>query len=170
MTIHQYNKGVDEWADGAYAFAIRCGGSSEDSKDAVQEAFTVLWEKRDSVPYEKGRSFLLSVVYRQMMNHFRRLGRMEYKWDINDDDFSSPPESPPNEQFDRKTVLQHCLDQMKPQQRALLRLRDIEGYSYKEMADMLSLSEQQVMVYLFRSRITLKKLLKANGIDSLDDI
>jgi RNA polymerase sigma-70 factor (ECF subfamily) len=36
-------------------------------------------------------------------------------------------------------------------------LRDLEGYSYQEIAEQLQLSEAQVKVYLFRARVKIKK-------------
>ena len=45
-------------------------------------------------------------------------------------------------------------------------LKDVEGYSCKEIADMLSLTEKQVSVYLFRARVSLKKTLIALGYDN----
>ena len=44
----------------------------------------------------------------------------------------------------------------------LLLLRDLEGYSYKEMAEMTGLSEQQVMTYLYRARVKARKYLTEN--------
>ena len=38
-------------------------------------------------------------------------------------------------------------------------LRDYEGYSYREMAEMTALSESQVKVYIFRARVALKKYI-----------
>ena len=42
-------------------------------------------------------------------------------------------------------------------QKAILQLRDIDGYSYKEIAEVLNISEQQVQVYLFRARVAMRK-------------
>jgi RNA polymerase sigma-70 factor (ECF subfamily) len=39
-------------------------------------------------------------------------------------------------------------------------LRDLEDYSYKEIGDILELSDSQVKVYLFRARKKIKKQLK----------
>ena len=44
-------------------------------------------------------------------------------------------------------------------QRSLVLLRDLEGYTYKELATTLGISEQQVMVYLYRARTAMKKIL-----------
>ena len=47
-------------------------------------------------------------------------------------------------------------------------LRDYEGYSYQEIAEIAGLSESQVKVYIFRARTALKKELKS--IDNLIDV
>ena len=47
-------------------------------------------------------------------------------------------------------------------QRMLLLLRDMEGYSYKEMADITGLSDEQVMTYLYRARVRARKYLTEN--------
>jgi len=44
--------------------------------------------------------------------------------------------------------------------RIVLQLRDIEGYSTREVAELLSISEQNVKVRLHRARAALKKLLE----------
>ena len=54
-------------------------------------------------------------------------------------------------------VVQRYLDQLPEIQRTLILLRDYEGYSYQEMADMTSLSVAQVKVYIFRARMALKQ-------------
>lgn len=54
MTIEEYNKGVDEWADDAYRFARSCSCDDNKCRDAVQEAFAKLWERRKSVQIERG--------------------------------------------------------------------------------------------------------------------
>ena len=41
-------------------------------------------------------------------------------------------------------------------QRTIVQLRDIEGKSYKEIADVLQLTEEQVKVNLFRARQRIK--------------
>ena len=70
MTQKEYNNGVRLWADDVYRFAVRCG-DGEEAKDAVQEAFASLWERRENVEVEKGKSFLLTVVHNCMMSHHR---------------------------------------------------------------------------------------------------
>ncbi|MGX8713742.1 MAG: RNA polymerase sigma factor, partial [bacterium] len=42
-------------------------------------------------------------------------------------------------------------------------LAHVEGYSYAEIGETLSLSDSQVQVYLFRARVTMRKQLKQMG-------
>jgi RNA polymerase sigma-70 factor (ECF subfamily) len=68
-----------------------------------------------------------------------------------------------DESFESKDSLYKALDNIPSIQKSALVLKDIEGYSYKEISAMLNLSIQQVEVYIFRARVALKKeLLKMN--------
>ena len=44
-------------------------------------------------------------------------------------------------------------------QKSIILLRDIEGYTYNEIGQILDLTASQVKVYLFRARMKLKKQL-----------
>jgi RNA polymerase sigma-70 factor (ECF subfamily) len=44
-------------------------------------------------------------------------------------------------------------------QKSIILLRDIEGYTYNEIGQILDLTVSQVKVYLFRARMKLKKQL-----------
>ena len=56
-------------------------------------------------------------------------------------------------------VLERALARLDEQSRALVLLKDYEGYSYDEIAEITDLSESQVKVYLHRARKTLKEYL-----------
>jgi RNA polymerase sigma-70 factor (ECF subfamily) len=54
-----------------------------------------------------------------------------------------------------------AVNELNPTQKSLVLLKDYEGYSYKEIAEIMNLSESQVKVYLHRARILLKNKLSA---------
>ena len=60
---------------------------------------------------------------------------------------------------DVREAIERAADQLPDIQRAVLMLRDWEGYSYKEIAEITGLSDSQVKVYLFRARKKMKELL-----------
>lgn len=162
MTQKEYNNGVRLWADDVYRFAVRCGGGEEWSKDAVQEAYASLWECRERVEVEKGKSFLFTVVHNCLMSHHRHEQVHQQILPLLE------PERvvQPNERFDLQEALHKALGRLPEVQRAAVQLKDVEGYSCKEIANMLSLTEKQVSVYLFRARVSLKKTLIALGYDN----
>ena len=145
-----------------YRFAVRCGGGEELSKDAVQEAYASLWEKREQVEVEKGKSFLFTVVHNCLMSHHRHEQVHQQTLPLLE------PERvvQPDERFDIQEALQRALMRLPQVQREAVQLKDVEGYSCKEIAEMLSLTEKQVSVYLFRARVSLKKSLIALGYDN----
>ena len=57
-------------------------------------------------------------------------------------------------------VIEKSLSTLPPVQKSIILLRDLEGYNYKEIGEILELSEAQVKVYLFRARNKIKKQLK----------
>ena len=162
MTQKEYNNGVRLWADDVYRFAVRCGGGEELSKDAVQEAYASLWEKREQVEVEKGKSFLFTVVHNCLMSHHRHEQVHQQTLPLLE------PERvvQPDERFDIQEALQRALMRLPQVQREAVQLKDVEGYSCKEIAEMLSLTEKQVSVYLFRALVSLKKSLIALGYDN----
>jgi RNA polymerase sigma-70 factor (ECF subfamily) len=62
--------------------------------------------------------------------------------------------------FDLKAVLNEALDRLPEIQKTVVLLRDYEGYNYAEIAEITTLSESQVKVYIFRARQTLKEYIK----------
>jgi RNA polymerase sigma-70 factor (ECF subfamily) len=62
--------------------------------------------------------------------------------------------------FESNQVVDRALSILPPIQKSVVLLRDLEGYSYEEIGDILQLSPSQVKVYLFRARNKIKKQLK----------
>ena len=61
--------------------------------------------------------------------------------------------------FDLQEILHRAVDQLPEVQKSVLLLRDYEGYSYREIEEITGLSEAQVKVYIYRSRIFLKNYI-----------
>ena len=153
MELNDYNVCVKHWADAVFRFAYKCTGNREDAKDVVQAGFEVLWTKRKEVDPGKAKAFLFQVVYRQSVDMYRKNTRIEYKEEVQHS--GTYTQSNP----DLKKLLDKALDQLDEQSRALVLLKDYEGYSYDEIGQITELSESQVKVYLHRARKTLKQYL-----------
>jgi len=156
MTDKAYNECVDNFADGVYRFIVKNIRHTEDAQDIVQSAFEKLWVNRAQVLPEKAKSYLFTVAYHQMIDHIRKSNKMP----LSEDTFI--PHQPINqEQAELKQLLMRAVNQLNPTQKSLVLLKDYEGYSYQEIAEIMNLSDSQVKVYLHRARIILKNKLSA---------
>jgi RNA polymerase sigma factor (sigma-70 family) len=156
MTDKAYNDCVDNFADGVYRFIVKNIRHTEDAQDIVQSAFEKLWVNRAQVLPEKAKSYLFTVAYHQMIDHIRKSNKMPLS------DEASIPHQPINQaQTELKELLMRAVNELNPTQKSLVLLKDYEGYSYQEIAEIMNLSDSQVKVYLHRARIILKNKLSA---------
>ncbi|MEX2596520.1 MAG: RNA polymerase sigma factor [Salibacteraceae bacterium] len=150
MNVTTYNTIVDQWADALYRFALSLCRDDERSKDAVQDAFVKLWERKDQVNQHKVKSYLFTTVHHKIIDGFRRDQRHQGIDDtpIND--------STLQHNHDVQEVLHRALNTLPEMQKSVILLRDYEGYNYDEIAEITGLSLSQVKVYIFRGRQKLK--------------
>lgn len=60
---------------------------------------------------------------------------------------------------DLAEILDDALETLNENQRSIILLRDYEGYSYKEIGEIMRLNESQVKINIFRARVKLKSYL-----------
>ena len=63
-------------------------------------------------------------------------------------------------QRDRIRLVRQLINQLPEKQRSCMQLRDIEGKSYKDIAAVLDITEEQVKINIFRARQTIKEQFK----------
>jgi RNA polymerase sigma factor (sigma-70 family) len=155
MTQNEYNTCVINYSDGLFRFILKSNGHHDDAKDIVQMAYEVLWIKCNEVEFEKAKSFLFTVGYRKMIDLIRKRKNVTLKDEIPIHWGGVTATQP----IDLKHILNKALDELPAIQKQLVLLKDYEGYTYDEMAQITNISESQVKVYLFRARASLKKTL-----------
>jgi RNA polymerase sigma-70 factor (ECF subfamily) len=155
MTEKEYNDCVTEYADGVYRFIVKNLRHEEDAKDVVQTAFEKLWKNRPEIDGLKAKSYLFTIAYHQMIDHIRKQKRVQLKEDFPEQARIQEKQSNPQ----LRKVLETALARLNETQRALILLKDYEGYSYEEIGRITGLNESQVKVYLHRARIQLKTFL-----------
>src|ERR1700754_501802 len=79
MTEKEYNQCVTEYADNVYRFILKNLRHEEDAKDVVQTAFEKMWRNRNEVEYEKSKSYLFTIAYHQMIDHIRKMKRVQLR-------------------------------------------------------------------------------------------
>ncbi len=154
MTTAEYNLCVDIHADSVYRFVLKNLRDRESARDVIQETFTRMWERVDTISYEKSKSYLFTAAYHIMIDHLRKESR-----NTSYENLSWDKPAADSHYSDLKEVLDEAVQRLPNVQRSALLLRDYEGYSYKEIGDILGLNESQVKVYIFRARVAMKEYL-----------
>lgn len=154
MTRKEYNSTVDEFADGIFRFAMKHLRNEMSARDIVQETFAKVWSKHEEIAFEKAKSYLFTTAYHAIVDWVKkesRSGDIEYAPDYG---------VSPGVHFDVKEILNGALEKLPAIQKSVVLLRDYEGYSYEEIAEITGLNESQVKVYIFRARKSLKEYIK----------
>ncbi|MBC7949914.1 MAG: RNA polymerase sigma factor [Chitinophagaceae bacterium] len=154
MTEKEYNQCVKTYADNVYRFIVKNLKHEEDARDVVQTAFEKMWRNREEIDPVKCKSYLFTVAYHQMIDHIRKVKRVQLK-----EEFSAETRVHDKPAHNLKKVLEEALSRLSETQRSLVLLKDYEGYSYNEIGQITGLSESQVKVYLHRARVQLKEYL-----------
>lgn len=155
MTVDEFNESVDLYADNLYRFILKNVKDRDKAKDVVQDTYEKVWMKVSEVPSINAKSYLFTAAYRTMIDMFRREKRQVRMDDINCDNKLNHSKH----YSDLKSVLDEAVNKLPEIQRMVVMLRDYEGYSYKEIGEIATLSEAQVKVYIFRARIFLKNYI-----------
>ncbi|MFN5417819.1 MAG: RNA polymerase sigma factor [Flavobacteriia bacterium] len=155
MNAREYNIAVDTYADNIYRFALKHLKNEMSAKDIVQETFMKVWDKHEEVSNEKVKSYLFTTAYHAIIDWIKKEKRSA-DFDLADKHLAMPK----GQEFDLPTILEWALNRLPEIQKTVVLLRDYEGYAYDEIAEITSLSESQVKVYIFRARQSLKTFLK----------
>ncbi len=157
MTEKEYNFCVDNFADAVLRFLVKNIKDIDSAKDILQDTYVKLWEKKEGVDFLKAKSYIFTTAYHTMIN--------DIKYRAQKDNITPSRTMDINKYSDVKQVLNEALERLPKLQKEVILLRDYEGYAYKEIGEILSLSEEQVKVYIFRARVKLKEY-----IGSIDNI
>jgi RNA polymerase sigma-70 factor (ECF subfamily) len=154
MTVKEYNRSVEEFADSIYRFIRGNLKDNERANDIVQDSYERLWLHVSELEYPVVKSWLFSTAYRIMIDIIRREKR------ITNFEIMPEKEAIEDSQYnDLNEILHKALDLLPENQKTSVMLRDYEGYSYKEIGDITGLTEAQVKINIYRGRVALKNFI-----------
>lgn len=136
-----------------YGVALRLLENEDDAEDLLQEAYLKLWDKRDALGVvDNPEAFCITLV-RNMCLDLIRSGH--YAWSRQRVELTDAlPLAVPDHTIasDDAQVVQMLIDDLPPQQRQVVRLRDVQGYPYEEIENVTGLSAVNIRVMLSRAR------------------
>ena len=145
--------------DKLYRLALRITFDTAEAEDIVQETLIKVWDKRDEWAQLKSvEAYCMTVCKRLAIDKSEKMDARHVALD--ESLHGRPDTSTPYDNLAANEglgLLQKLLEELPQTQQDIVQLREIEGKSYKEIAAILNLSEEQVKVYLFRARQRIKQ-------------
>jgi RNA polymerase sigma-70 factor, ECF subfamily len=155
ISVQEYNQAVKEYTRSIFRFLYKAIKDEEAVNDITQDCYLKLWQNRDQINPQKIKPWLFSVAYHAMLNYLHAASKR-----VKLDEHAQVPHVFQKNEFDTKAIIERVLDELPPLQKSIILLRDLEGYEYKEIGEILMLNEAQVKVYLFRARQKVKNTIK----------
>ncbi|MFT5337909.1 MAG: RNA polymerase sigma factor (sigma-70 family) [Luteibaculaceae bacterium] len=155
MNLKEYNHCIDKHSDGIFRFLFSLCKDHQLAQDLCQDVFEKVWMRCDSIILETAKSYLFRTAHNCFVDHYRR------------NKFQSPQEidqlpisyEASESNWDTQHWLHQGLLQLSENQKSAILLRDYEGYSYQEIADILEISLVQTKVEIFRGRKKLQRFI-----------
>ncbi len=170
--MEAFSQLVSAYEKKAVAFARRMLGTQEEAEDATQEAFLKVFDKIHTFRQDSSFStWFYTVLNNICLDALRKRSRRastisinqtdetgeEYELDIKDTSDGPYEAMKKNE---AKRLLEIALTQLSDEHRTVIILRDINGFEYEEIAQILKISTGTVKSRISRARLALRKILE----------
>jgi RNA polymerase sigma-70 factor (ECF subfamily) len=144
-----------------YRLALRITLNHAEAEDVVQETMLKVWNRRERWDeIESIEAFCLTICRNLALDKQKRMDNqsqaLDDSYDPPDNSYAANPEEYAMQE-DRIRLIRQLIDQLPEKQRSCMQLREFEGKSYKEIAQVMDISEEQVKINIFRARQTIKQ-------------
>lgn len=158
MSTEQFKKDILTLQDKLYRYALSIVFDAELAKDIVQEVFIKVWTKRTQLAdIQNKEAWCIRITRNLAFDKLKAKNRQNVDLEVATAQYNFATE--PNHQVEEKDLLEAIYKSMQDlteRQKEIFRLRDLLGYSNKEIKEILDLNDSQVKVNLFRARQKIK--------------
>ena len=161
MSVETFKQHVLPLKDKLFRFALHLLQNVQEAEDAVQDVMAGIWMKRAEWPqWNSIPAYCMTATRNNCLDRLRRrrISQVQAEAAIQ----LKTPDGDPYEQVTNKetiTRIRQCMDALPPHQQQVVRLREMEGFSYNEIAQVLDMTLDQVKINLHRGRNAIKKTI-----------
>ncbi|MGK7395443.1 MAG: RNA polymerase sigma factor [Candidatus Cyclobacteriaceae bacterium M3_2C_046] len=160
MSLKDFKNRVLPVKNKLYRFAFSYMKDHDEAKDVVQEVFLKIWNKKEEMhTYVNMEAWCMRMVRNLCLDKLKSNYRKSEQ--LGKESYEMPGEmSTPYQELEKNDTLSKIkgyLHQLPEKQQKVMHLRDIEGYTYQEISEILGLDLNQVKVNLFRARKTIRE-------------
>ena len=156
MNEREYNKCVEEFADKVFKFFVKNLQETFSAEDLTQDVLTALWKNHTQVDFSKAKAYMFVSAHNLMVNFWDKERKsLEIK-----NNLSANKGIYTETTFENRDLTDRMLENLEESTKECLILRDLHGFSYKEIAEITDTTQANVKTKIFRARIKLKELIK----------
>jgi RNA polymerase sigma factor (sigma-70 family) len=141
-----------------YTVCLQYSGNNEEARDILQEGFIKIFENLESYKHEGSfEGWMRRITVNTALEKFRSRNNL---YRVDDIDQVPEPDSEPDNQDYAGLEAADLLDiirELSPKYRMVFNLYAIEGYSHKEISEMINISEGTSKSNLSRARVILQR-------------
>ncbi len=149
--------------DKLFRLALRITLNRAEAEDVVQDTLIKVWNERGKWQEIRNlEAFSITVCRNLALDRCKRASATDAPLTEREHQMSDSLPRPDEAMLraERLRLVREAMDSLPEMQRTLMLLRDVEGKTYKEIAEILVVSEAQVKVYLHRARQRIKKTIE----------
>lgn len=153
MDRSDYNNSVKLYSSRLHQFIKKLTGDEEQTKDFVQDCYMKLWIHNKQVKTDKVRAWLFQTAYREvLMDRRKQSYHNTYIETLKE-------ETTDNTYNGAREALNTLIESLPASYKAVLLLKDEEGYSYEEIAQQTQMTIEQVKITLYRAIVKMKQMI-----------
>ena len=163
MSLEAFKSRVLPVKNKLYRFAFRLLNDDSEAQDVVQEVLIKVWSRHDTLDeLDNMEAWCMRVTRNLSYDKIKARKRkptdsISEGYDTTESNDSTPYHTA--ETKDMMKAIRQLMKRLPEKQRQVMQLRDIEGYSYKEIGEILEMDMNQVKINLFRARKQVRESL-----------
>ncbi|MDQ3279058.1 MAG: sigma-70 family RNA polymerase sigma factor [Bacteroidota bacterium] len=159
--VEAFDALYNRYSHSLYANIFKLTKNEEAARDILQDVFVVLWEKRFTINVNQPVSnWLFAISYYQSLSYLKKKLREQLLRKAMEDDHFTYSEREADRKENSVEVIKNAIQQLSPQKQKVLIRCKLNGKTYKEVADELSISRHTVKEYLSLAITSLRTILK----------
>jgi len=160
MNFQDFNTKVYPLKDKIFRFAKRMLSQTEEAEDMVQEVFIRMWKHREKLDEYRSLEALAMITTKNLCLDKLKARKFPVEsWNDQRLFIETIAEETRPDHSDLVSGIREAMNSLPEQARMIVHLRDIEGYEFTEIAEVVGMQENAIRVALSRARKRIREML-----------
>jgi RNA polymerase sigma-70 factor (ECF subfamily) len=160
MNIQDFNIKVYPLKDKIYRLARRMLEQNEEAEDLVQEVFIRMWKIHEKLDEYRSLEALAMITAKNLCLDKLKARKFPVEnWNDQRQFIEKIAQETPPDHSDLLLGVKEAMNTLPEQSRMIVHLRDIEGYEFEEIAEVMGMQENAVRVALSRARKRIREIM-----------